>query len=85
MDNPCLSVAKAYFAGFHCCEKASGEVAMPISAIPAALASAATNKKGTPVVMALSCAFVDEIMKRHAIKNSIFFILNNCISLTNIL
>jgi hypothetical protein len=45
MENPCLSV-QAYFAGFHCCEKASADVATPISAIPAALASAETNKKG---------------------------------------
>jgi hypothetical protein len=49
--NPCLSVAKAYFAGFHCCEKASADVATPISRIPAALASAETNKKGTAVVL----------------------------------
>jgi hypothetical protein len=39
-------MAKAYFAGFHCCENASAEVATPWSANPAALASAATCKKG---------------------------------------
>ena len=50
-------IEKAYFAGFHCCEKASVEVATPTSAIPAALASAATSKKGSAVVITLSCEF----------------------------
>ena len=74
---PCLSIANAYFAGFHCCEKASGAVATPWSPIPAARASAATKRKGTPVVITLlasgCCAL---ICCNDANKNSIanFFI-----------
>ncbi|MNE41211.1 hypothetical protein D3C80_1352710 [compost metagenome] len=53
MERPCASSENAYFAGFHCCEKTSAEVATPWSAKPAALASAATSKKGTPVTIGL--------------------------------
>ena len=53
MVKPCCSKEKAYLAGFHCCEKASAAVATPLSAIPAARASAATSKKGTAVVITL--------------------------------
>ncbi len=59
---PCFEIAKAYFAGFHCCENASAEVVTPISPKPAARASAAINIKGTAVVITrcssveLSCA-----------------------------
>jgi hypothetical protein len=69
-----LSIAKAYFAGFHCCEKASAEEETPTSAIPAALASAETNKNGTPVVMTLSCAFARKIIKKQIKSKAIFFI-----------
>jgi hypothetical protein len=70
-----LSIAKAYFAGFHCCEKASADDATPISAIPAALASADTNKKGTPVVITLSCALASEIINKQIKTDVIFFII----------
>jgi len=51
---PCFDKANADFEGFHCCEKASAEVATPISAIPADLASAAISINGTPVVITLA-------------------------------
>jgi hypothetical protein len=49
-------------------------VATPLSAIPAALASPATNKNGTPTEIGFSCAFANEIMNRQTKSNSVFFI-----------
>ena len=43
--------AKAYLAGFQCCELTSGEVATPASPIAPARESGAILKNGTPVVM----------------------------------
>ncbi len=71
---------KAYFAGFHCWEKASAEVATPMSAIPEALASADTIKKGTPVVITLSCACVKEKKNIISKYKGIFFIIKYVIN-----
>jgi hypothetical protein len=47
-------------------------VATPTSAIPAALASADTSKKGSAVVMTLSCALMLWRVYKQTIKNNIF-------------
>jgi hypothetical protein len=45
-----------------------------MSAIPAALASAATIKNGTPVVITLSCAFAKETANKQSRTMVFFFI-----------
>jgi len=56
-------------------------VATPWSPKPAALASAAINKNGTPVVITLSCAFKFEIevKKQSSSMDILFMVFKNYI------
>ena len=86
MARPDFVSENKYFDGFHCCEYASTEVATPISPNPAARASDAIKRNGTPVVITrlsfeygmtsvIVCAYAEDINPIPMSESNIFFMI----------